>query len=292
MTDACCAIEHGGTPPTCPVTGRPTPPVGRQTLEALLPPWAKATLTPQPYYFCDSAECDIVYVSALGDHLVTKDQLTVRVGVKEKDDPAPLCYCFGYDRKTILDEVRAKGETDIPKMIAGRVKAGEGRCEATNPSGGCCLGSIHRAIRMAQSGAAPVVARQGLRFAIGGLVAGVLASVCCLGPAVLGALGLGTVVLGSGLEKFRPLFALATAGLLGAAFYFMDRKRAVVCEDGSCRAEFSPRATKIGLWIVAALAVGAFAFPYLRAPAKAPAAFDCPSCSAVVPQPGTPKKQP
>jgi len=37
--------------------------------------------------------------------------------------------------------------------------AGECRCEATNPSGGCCLGSIHRAIRMAQSGAAPVVAR-------------------------------------------------------------------------------------------------------------------------------------
>lgn len=115
--------------------------------------------------------------------------------------------------------------------------------------------------------------QKGTGFGLGALAAGILASVCCLGPAVLGALGLGTVALGSGLDKFRPLFAVATAGLLGAAFYFVYRKREVVCEDGSCRAESSPRATKIGLWIVAALAVGAFAFPYLRPQAKAAAAL-------------------
>lgn len=30
--------------------------------------------------------------------MVTKEMLTVRVGIKETEDPIPLCYCFGYDR--------------------------------------------------------------------------------------------------------------------------------------------------------------------------------------------------
>lgn len=150
MSGGCCAIEHSGPIPVCPATGQATKPVGRRTLEALLSPAAKTALTPQPYYFCDAPDCDVVYISALGDHLITKDQLTVRVGVKERDDPAPLCYCFGYDRKAVRDDVRAKGTTDIPKIIAARVKAGECRCEVTNPSGGCCLGSVHRAIQVAQ----------------------------------------------------------------------------------------------------------------------------------------------
>jgi len=119
-------------------------------VEALVKPEVKTQLTPQPYYFCDAPDCDTVYVSALGDHLITKDQLTVRVGIKESEDPAPLCYCFGYDRKAIRDEVFQKGSTDIPQIIARRVKAGECRCEVTNPQGSCCLGNIQRAIQEAR----------------------------------------------------------------------------------------------------------------------------------------------
>ena len=106
---------------------------------------------PQPYYFCDAPDCDTVYVSALGDHLITKDQLTIRVGIKETEDPIPLCYCFGYDRKTIRDDIRRTGDTEIQRTITERVKAGECRCEETNPSGACCLGSVARAIQHAQA---------------------------------------------------------------------------------------------------------------------------------------------
>lgn len=145
----CCVSEHAGTPPACPVNGQPTKSVGRRTLESLLTPEAKAALTAQPYYFCEASECDVVYVSALADHLITKEKLTVRVGLKETEDPIPLCYCFGYDRKAIRDDIQAKSTSDIPQIIAARVKAGECRCEETNPSGGCCLGDIHRAIKQA-----------------------------------------------------------------------------------------------------------------------------------------------
>ena len=95
----CCVIPHKGDIPTCPMNGQVTKPVGRRTVESLVKPEVKETLTPQPYYFCDAPDCDTVYVSALGDHLVTKDMLTVRVGIKETEDPIALCYCFGYDRK-------------------------------------------------------------------------------------------------------------------------------------------------------------------------------------------------
>ncbi len=145
----CCVLPHPGTPPGCPMNGQRTRPVGRKTVESLIKPEATASLTPQPYYFCNAPDCDTVYVSALGDHIVTKDMLTVRVGIKETKDPIPLCYCFGYDRQQVRDDIRRKGDTDIQGIITQRVKAGECRCEETNPSGGCCLGSVAKAIKHA-----------------------------------------------------------------------------------------------------------------------------------------------
>ncbi len=109
------------------------------------------TLRPQPYYFCNAPDCDTVYVSALGDHLIGKDMLTTRVGIKENEDPIPLCYCFGYEREAVREDIRRTGDTDIQKIITERVRAGECRCEETNPSGACCLGDVAKAIRHAQA---------------------------------------------------------------------------------------------------------------------------------------------
>ena len=147
----CCAIAHLEEPPNCPTNGRRTKPVPRSTVELLTRPEIRASLVPQPYYFCDAPDCDVVYVSALGDHLVTKDQLTVRVGIKEIEDPIPLCYCFGFDRRGVRAEVSRTGDTDIKKVITSRVKAGECRCEEANPSGSCCLGDVSRAIELAKA---------------------------------------------------------------------------------------------------------------------------------------------
>lgn len=145
----CCTVTYEGDPPNCPMNDQVTRPVGRQTVEGLVRNEFIESLTPQPYYFCDAPDCDTVYVSALSDHVIIKDMLKVRVGIKEKDDPIPLCYCFEYDRKDVFDDVRQNGYTDIQKIITQRVKDGECRCELTNPSGGCCLGAISKTIKQA-----------------------------------------------------------------------------------------------------------------------------------------------
>jgi Zinc binding domain len=134
----------------CPKNGNVCKPVPGITVETLLGPEHRRSLASLPYFFCDSPDCDVVYVSASGKEVITTGQLSVRVGIKEKEDPIPLCYCFDFDRKAIWDDIRFKGTTDIPKIITQRIKAGECRCEVTNPSGNCCLGDIYRAIKQAQ----------------------------------------------------------------------------------------------------------------------------------------------
>lgn len=147
----CCIISHKGDTPTCPMNGQVLKSVGRKTVESLVKPEVKANLLPQPYYFCNAPDCATVYVSALGTHLITKDMLTVRVGIKETEDPIPLCYCFDYKRADVREDIRQMNDTDIEKIIRERVQAGECQCEETNPSGGCCLGEVTKAIKLAKA---------------------------------------------------------------------------------------------------------------------------------------------
>ncbi len=144
----CCTVPSKSVPPTCPMNSHVTKPVGYQTVEHLVTPEVKAVLLPQHYYFCDAPDCDVVYVSASGDHLITKHQLTVRVTVKETEYPIPLCYCFGYDRQAVHTDIQL---TDIHELIMQRVRAGACRCEQTNPSGRCCLSSVAKAIQQAHA---------------------------------------------------------------------------------------------------------------------------------------------
>lgn len=147
----CCVPTHSGASPLCPMNGKATKPVGRITIEKLIKPELKPALLPRPYYFCNAPDCHIVYVSEGGDHLLTKEMLTVRVGIKEIVDPIPLCYCFGYDRADVWEDIRLKNDTDIEKIIRQRVKAQECRCEEVNPSGTCCLGEVAKAIKLAKA---------------------------------------------------------------------------------------------------------------------------------------------
>ena len=73
------------------------------------------------------------------------------IGSGHPNDPVSLCYCFNYDRKDVRDDIRQKGDTDIQKIITERVRAGECRCEVTNPSGGCCLGTVSKEIKYAKA---------------------------------------------------------------------------------------------------------------------------------------------
>lgn len=96
--------------------------------------------------------------------------------------------------------------------------------------------------------------------AIGAVVSAALASVCCIGPLVFAALGLGSVGLAASLERYRPHFLAAMAAFLGIGFFQAYRRRQGQCVDGDCRTETGDL-MKRTLWIVALAVVGVAAFP-------------------------------
>lgn len=105
------------------------------------------TLRDDDYYFCASPDCAVVYYGALRDSTIEKDRLKTRVGLKEKNGPRPLCYCFGYTIEDIHHEIRETAASTVEKEIAGKIEAGLCHCEEANPEGRCCLGRVATAVK-------------------------------------------------------------------------------------------------------------------------------------------------
>ena len=97
----------------------------------------------------------------------------------------------------------------------------------------------------------------------GTLVAAFLASVCCLGPLVLGVLGIGSLGLAATIAPFRPWLLGLTALFLTIAFYFAYRPEvAAECgPDGECPAPASRRTQRISLWVVTVLTLLMATYP-------------------------------
>lgn len=147
---SCCTLPATGEPDTCPVSGERGQPVARQTLEHLLRPEKRAEMIDQTYYFCETPECDIVYFADAPLHYFDKDDLLVRVGVKETEDPIPVCYCFNFTEQDIIQDLERHGEGRIFKAITAKVKAGLCACDVKNPSGRCCLGNVQKTMNKAR----------------------------------------------------------------------------------------------------------------------------------------------
>lgn len=95
----------------------------------------------------------------------------------------------------------------------------------------------------------------------GSLIAGFVASLCCIGPLLAIGLGLGSFGASAFFETLRPYLLVATLALLGISFYLVYRKPKAVCADGSCQIEGAGRWSKITLWIVTVFVVAFAAFP-------------------------------
>jgi NAD(P)H-nitrite reductase large subunit len=80
-----------------------------------------------------------------------RQDVSVRVGVKETDDPISVCYCFGYTRQMILNEMAHTGHSTTAEKIKAEVKAGNCACEIKNPSGRCCLGDVVEVVKQRTS---------------------------------------------------------------------------------------------------------------------------------------------
>ena len=122
---------------------------------------------------------------------------------------------------------------------------------------------------------------------VASLIAGLLASACCIGPLLLGAFGLGSLGLATALAPLRPWLLGLTAVLIGTGFFLAYRPRAVeVCAPGeACANPASRRNQRLTLWLATVLAAGLATYPSWGArvsETKKPAAAVAKSGSVVV----------
>ena len=120
-------------------------------------------------------------------------------------------------------------------------------------------------IPAAPDAAPPAGARRGLLATLGAIGAAFLASLCCIGPLVFVAFGVGAG-MASAFEPLRPLFTVLTVALLSVRFYLLYGRKpkpdAVVCgPDGSCAAPRDRRRDKVLLWIATVVAVVLLTMP-------------------------------
>jgi len=110
---------------------------------------------------------------------------------------------------------------------------------------------------------------------IGTLLSAFLASVCCVGPVIFAALGVGAGATGilaasadlaASFVPFRPLFIGISVLFLGFAFYSVYRKKtADSFEDCDCGvkqgSQIKKRARSL-IWVMAAIAMVLITIPY------------------------------
>ena len=135
-------------PGACPACGTKGQAVQVLTVKSLVREHARVS-PKASYMFCRSPECDVVYFSA--DGIFRKPDVKVRVGLKEKEGPIPLCYCFDYTLEHVQRDLAERGGTDVPDRIKAEINAGFCACEVKNPSGKCCLGNVTKAVQEARA---------------------------------------------------------------------------------------------------------------------------------------------
>src|SRR5262249_16901634 len=94
------------------------------------------------------------------------------------------------------------------------------------------------------------------------IVTGFVASLCCIGPLLFAAAGLGVFGAATIFGSLRPYLLVVAGLLLGAGFYFTYRPRKVVCEDGTCKPTRADSKSKVFLRLTAGLVLIFALSPY------------------------------
>lgn len=127
----------------CPNCAKKGWKVKNLTLESVLRPKYVGQIGNLIYRFCETPNCDVVYYSEDGDQVFYKNDLHVKVGIKEKSFPRPVCYCFSHNIEGIELEIQSTGISTASEDITERLQDGCW-CDTRNPAGRCCLGSVRK----------------------------------------------------------------------------------------------------------------------------------------------------
>lgn len=284
---------------TCPSCGVRGKSVKRITLEALLTPEAAERISGGAYRFCDGLDCPVVYYDDnAGDaqSVFTKDDMAVRVGVKERMAPRPVCYCFDHTIEEIDEQVAAAGRSTVLDDIKERM-AVACWCETKSPQGSCCLGTVSKYVKlsMAEHGvdgdaavtnrephgdccaahgtgqgvahgagdesAGKVEERAGMLALGGAVLTAILSSACCWLPLLLLTFGASAAGMSAFFERWRPYFAVVAVVMLGLGFYLAYFRAS--CGSACCSplARRRRRLSRGMLWVSAVIVAAFVLFP-------------------------------
>lgn len=100
---------------------------------------------------------------------------------------------------------------------------------------------------------------------IGGILAGIGASACCVGPLLLLSLGIGGAWIAhfTALEPYRPMFIAVALVLFGLTFrklYLVPQSCAV---DVACFADHTRKTQKILFWVFLLITLSLLASPWI-----------------------------
>jgi mercuric ion transport protein len=106
--------------------------------------------------------------------------------------------------------------------------------------------------------------QSGNGFLIAGILTALGASVCCVGPLVLLALGISGAWISSltALEPYRPIFIGLTLLFLGFAFYRLYLTAPVCLPGSTCANPRTVRRQRLAFWVVTVLVLALIAFPW------------------------------
>jgi len=144
-TTGCCTPQPKGKE-ACSLCGVLAKGVLAKTVEHMLSDQAKLRLSClEGFYYCKTPSCEVVYFR--DTEILTQKELEVTVGLKEGANPAMVCYCFDWTKEKIQAELDATGKTTALEDIKAKMENPGCSCEILNPSGGCCLGDVGKAIK-------------------------------------------------------------------------------------------------------------------------------------------------
>jgi hypothetical protein len=132
----------------CPKCNHPGKHINSQTIKGVLITTLEILKPGNPYYYCKTQDCVVVYFHEDGNQVITEDDLRVSVYHKHPSSPTVnICYCFGINVEELDNDIKNNaGEKSANRINAG-IKAEQCACDIRNPEGVCCLGNVKRRIK-------------------------------------------------------------------------------------------------------------------------------------------------
>jgi mercuric ion transport protein len=99
----------------------------------------------------------------------------------------------------------------------------------------------------------------------GGVLAGIGASACCVGPLLLLSLGVGGAWIGhlTALEPYRPIFIVLTGLFLGLALQKLYLVPQSCTKEDNCVADRNRHVQRIFFWILVPVSLALVASPWI-----------------------------